>query len=425
MLRYILSAATVAAFSASVWAADAESDQRLQTLEQRLQRLENAAPVNAPASSANAFNPAVSLILSGIYNNLSEPPADYKISGFALPADAGVGPGSRGFNLGESELGIYTNIDPYLYGGMALALTPENTVSVEEAFIQSIALSNGFNVKAGRFFSAIGYLNAQHAHIWDFVDAPLAYQALLESQYGDDGVQVKWLASTETFIEIGVEVLRGAAFPASNRDKNGSGAASLFAHFGGDIGVSHSWRAGLSLLSTSPQGREVADIDLSNADITNSFSGDSRTWIADFVWKYAPNGNAAYTNFKLQGEYLQRSESGELTYDVGSSNSTAAYDAKQSGGYLQGIYQFMPNWRAGLRVDRLDSGSINYGANSANLAQTSFNPLKHSVMVDYSPSEFSRIRLQFAQDRSQQGVSDNQTFLQYQVSLGAHGGHQF
>ena len=36
-------------------------------------------------------------------------------------------------------------------------------------------------------------------------------------------------------------------------------------------------------------------------------------------------------------------------------------------------------------------------------------------MVDFSPSEFSRVRLQFAQDRSRQGFVDNQFLLQYQI----------
>jgi len=45
-------------------------------------------------------------------------------------------------------------------------------------------------------------------------------------------------------------------------------------------------------------------------------------------------------------------------------------------------------------------------------------------MVDYSNSEFSRLRLQFNRDRSDI-VADNQWFLQYQMSLGAHGAHAF
>ena len=46
-------------------------------------------------------------------------------------------------------------------------------------------------------------------------------------------------------------------------------------------------------------------------------------------------------------------------------------------------------------------------------------------MFDYSPSEFSRLRLQLAQDNSREGLSDNQFFVQYVMSLGAHGAHNF
>jgi hypothetical protein len=46
-------------------------------------------------------------------------------------------------------------------------------------------------------------------------------------------------------------------------------------------------------------------------------------------------------------------------------------------------------------------------------------------MVDWSPSEFSRIRLQFARDYSRMNEPDNQIFIQYIVSLGAHGAHTF
>jgi hypothetical protein len=46
-------------------------------------------------------------------------------------------------------------------------------------------------------------------------------------------------------------------------------------------------------------------------------------------------------------------------------------------------------------------------------------------MVDWSASEFSRVRLQLARDYSRRGEPDNQLFLQYIVSLGAHGAHKF
>ena len=417
---------------------------RIQALEKRLQQAEStvgsaldkagkaeekavqaaAAPVASPSASAGAFNPEVSLILSGTYANLSQDPANYRIGGF-LPSGGEIGPGRRGFGLGESELVVAANIDPYLRGTFTLAVTPENTVAVEEAFVQSLGLGNGLSLKGGRFYSGVGYLNEQHAHTWDFVDAPLAYQAFFGGQFKDEGLQAKWLAPTETFVELGAEIGRGSNFPASDRAKNGTGAAALFAHLGGDVGASHSWRAGLSLLRTSPRDRAYSLTDNLGATVDNGFSGDSRLEIADLVWKWAPNGNPVYTNFKLQGEYFRRREDGDLTYALNVANVTDRYAASQSGWYLQGVYQFMPRWRVGLRRDQLDGGSVDYASNSAVLGQAAYNPSKNSLMFDYSPSEFSRFRLQFAQDKSRQGLTDNQMFLQYQVSLGAHGAHKY
>jgi hypothetical protein len=45
-------------------------------------------------------------------------------------------------------------------------------------------------------------------------------------------------------------------------------------------------------------------------------------------------------------------------------------------------------------------------------------------MVDFSNSEISRLRLQWNRDRSRP-EADTQVFLQYLMSLGAHGAHRF
>jgi hypothetical protein len=399
---------------------------RIQSLEARLQQTEAVAgqaektaetavvQASTRPTSSNAFNPDISLILSGTYANRSRD-SDYHITGFQAGGE--IGPGTRGFSLGESELGVYASVDPNFYGGLNLALAPDNSVGVEEAFIQTTSLPHGITLKAGRFFSSIGYLNDQHAHTWDFVDNPLAYQAFLGNQFGDDGVQIKWLAPTDVFLEFGAEYGRGRIADTEGRDKNGGGAGSLFAHVGGDVGISSSWRAGLSYLQAAPKDRQSNDLDATSTYVTNNFTGNSRVWIADFVWKWAPNGNASNTSFKLQGEYLHRSEDGTLNPD--------RYSASQSGWYAQGIYQFMPHLRTGLRYDRLDNGRVDYGFNTANLLNTGYDPQRLTWMLDYNPSEFSRIRLQFARDESRQEATDNQVFIQYQMSLGAHGAHKY
>jgi hypothetical protein len=420
---------------------------RIQALEQRLKDAEAkgavapvaqpapapapvaAAPAPAaaaPAAGISAFNPAISAVLQGTYTNLSQDPNQYALSGFAPSGD--IAPGKRGFSLGESEFALSANVDDKFYGNLIVSLTPENTLSVEEAYGLYTGAGYGLAPKFGRFFSSLGYMNDQHQHAWDFVDAPLVYQAFLGGQYDVDGLQVKWLAPTDQFLEFGGELGSGEGFPGTSRNKNGIGSGIVYMHTGGDIGASNSWRAGLSYLQTRAQDRDYAQTDLMGNLAQVGFSGSSRLAVADFVWKYAPNGNSQDTNFKLQGEYFWRRESGDLTYDrdlaLGFAN-TSDYSARQSGFYVQGVYQFMPTWRIGARYDWLDPGQVDYGANSAYLANPAFHPERATAMIDWTPSEFSRVRLQFAQAKLRPGITDNEFFLQYILTLGAHGAHKY
>ena len=391
-----------------------------------------AAPSPAPPSAAaaagagaNAFNPAVSLILSGLYTNTSKDPAQYAIRGFPLPADAQIGPGTRGFSLAETELGLAASIDPWLRGAAAIAIAGDNSVEVEEAFVQTTSLGNGLSLKAGRFFSGIGYLNPQHSHTWDFVDSPLAYQAMLGTQFGDDGVQLTWLPPLDQYVELGVEVGRGRSFPGSDTSRNGAGMFALTAHAGGDVGASHSWRAGVSMLDAKASEQGLVATDAAGQRVAQSFTGSTRVWIADAVWKWAPDGNAQRTNFKLQGEYVQSTRRGDVVHDVGGADLASTLSVRQSGWYVQAIYQFMPRWRIGARAEGLDPGSPDYGANTALVAPVTDRSRKDSLMLDFNPSEFSRVRLQVARDRAREGGADTQWFVQYQMSLGAHGAHAY
>ena len=428
-------------------------EQRIAALEQRLAQAEadvkakpvpqtgarpvmaENSPPAAPATSANAFNPEVSLILQGQYAQMKNVP-DRTITGF-WPAgghdDHGKGVSTRGFSLNHTELIFSAGIDPY-WRGQAIFAVQDEAVEVEEAWFQSLAIGHGVGLRGGRYRSGIGYLNEQHPHQWDFANAPLMYNALFgqEASYREDGLQLKWLAPTPVFVEFGAEVGRGANFPGTDSNKNGAGAWAAYVHVGDDLGVSNSWRTGLSYLKTSSGDREADFVDINGLQAQGLFNGDTSTWLADFVWKWAPDGNPKYQNFKFQSEYFVRKDKGDLTCmdENGVGNAcatpvTSDYDTRQSGWYAQGVYQFTPEWRAGLRYDQLDSGRQNLGANSANLTVEDYKPKRATAMVDYSWSEFSRVRLQYAQDNSMAGITDNQWIVQYIMSLGAHGVHKF
>jgi hypothetical protein len=453
MSRITLAAAIAATFVAPTTglaqdAAELENiKQQIRQLEERLKQT-GSAPTpqqNPPAYGQKplvpetAFNPAISLIVDGKYRNLEKDPAGYQIGGF-IPGGEETGPGDRGFGIDESELTISANIDPYFSGYFTAAVTGENEVEIEEVFIQNSGALPGVSLKFGRYFSAFGYQNEQHAHVWDFVDLPLVHQAFFGGQLADDGLQLRYVAPTPLFLEFGLEGGRGASFPGSDRNKNGFGGGGAFVHLGGDVGASNSYRVGASYRKASAVDRQYEDVDSGSTPVVNAFAGDSKLWGIDLVWKWAPDGDPSVRNFKFQAEYMQREETGDLTFDLTGASAVPggpgpvsdSYRSRQKGWYLQAVYQFMPRWRIGGRYEQLDSGSVDIGlVTNATLTAEDFpvlaehKPKRASAMVDFSPSEFSRVRVQLAQDEARFAEKDTQIFVQYVMSLGAHGAHKF
>ena len=394
-------------------------------------------PATIPATPgvSNAFNPALSVILQGSVNSYSKNPDNYTLPGFQLGEESGLA--AEGLTLDETEVTASASVDPYFYGQTTISFADEGSggteVSIEEAFVDPLMLPAGLGMRFGKFYSDIGYLNRFHSHAWDFHDAPLAYSAFLNKQYGDTGLRFDWVAPTDTYLLVGGETFAGNSFPAGSSSRVPGDVQSLFVKVGGDMGASNAWQAGLSGLWVNANDRQT-DVP---GDSSDTFNGDSNLLVGDFVWKWAPNGNATQRNFKLQGEYFYRDESGDMGVENDGNSGLMDYDGKQRGWYMQGVYQFMAHWRAGLRYDRLSADNhlkvTSLGGfadneaviNASGLDNDGYDPQRWTMMLDWSPSEFSRLRLQYAHDKSLINQIDNQWSLQYIMNLGAHGGHEF
>lgn len=369
---------------------------------------ETAISQSSGSSSPNAFNPAMGAVLIGGYADINN--GWDSIPGFQPAGE--IGAGESGFVLGEAEINLQANVDHKFYGNFTVAVAEEDgdsAVELEEAWLQTTDLPAGLTILGGRLFSAAGYLNGFHVHADDFVDRPLPYQAFFGGQYRVDGLQARWVApTTSLLLEFGGELNWGGGFPATANGKDSPGAWTLFSNIGGDVGDSHAWQVGLAWIGADASDRHAAGDP-------ESFTGDSDLAVVDFVWKWAPGGNPIQQSFKIQGEYFRRSENGFY--------AGIPYDGDQDGWYLQGVWQFAPTWRVGVRHDMADAdnGPLLAGTGIEDPGRASS---RNSMMFDWSPSEFSRLRMQYTNDRVLP-ESDNHWYLQYIMSVGAHGAHQF
>jgi len=417
--------AEVAELRASYEARIAELERRIAVAEQNARQASAMAqqPVATSMASAGAtgasseFNPAIGVIFQGTVWHHGADADDYAVPGFPFGGEAGLI--DDGLALGETEISINANVDDKFTAWLTAPIAIEDgeaAIEVEEAWIETTAMPAGLAVRFGRFYSGIGYLNEKHLHSWDFADQPLPYQAFLGDQYLDDGIRVRWIAPTDMYVELGAEWMNGGRYPAGGSDNSGFGSHALFAKIGGDVGTGSSWLAGLSWLDASaldrPSGPE---------DDPLLFNGDSTLVVADFVWKWAPNGNWRQRNFVLQSEVFWRSENGLFALP---GTSPLPYDSDQSGWYLQAVYQPFPRWRFGGRIDGLSADNPGPAFDGTLLDPGGDDPMRYSLMADWSNTEFSRLRMQYTRDES--GLeSSNQWGLQYILSIGAHGAHAF
>ena len=366
------------------------------------------------------FNPSIGLILNGKYNQFSS--GSSEIAGFAVGHE---GERSReGFTVDHTEFNFSASIDDKFFGSITSAIAEhegKTETELEEAFIQTLpgfGLPNGMSIKAGRAFWTLGYLNEHHSHTDDFADRPLPYRIFLNEGYNDDGVQISYVLPTDLYVEVGAGGFRGDDFPFGSAAETGIGAWSAFGRVGGDISNNQSWRLGASIVSGEADGSRTSNEDLL------TYTGDTDLYVADVRYTYAPTGNGREKELILQGEYFSREEDG-IYADSEASTGNVIFDNSSSGWYGQAVYKFNPRWRLGARYSQMNPANVPSGLVGSMLDANGHDPKAYSVMVDWTNSDFSRVRFQYNQEELTEGIDDSQFTIQYVMSFGAHAAHKY
>lgn len=339
---------------------------------------------------------------------------------------------NNGFNLNYAELAMQSSVDQ-LFDLNAVFHFTEYSVEIEEAYFTSNSLPNGFRVRGGKFLSEFGRHNNQHHHVWEFADAPLVYHAFLgDHGINEKGVQIQWLAPTSSYLMFGIELLQGeneamygtGAITASG-DEEVQAASSpsqpnlIIAYAKASVDIEDT-----TILGGISYATGESRIDhLSDEEAPHAFSADSRLYGVDLSLKHYFD---SYRYLAWQSEWLYRDMDGDkYTYATPADDSfnTTALQKKQAGHYTQLVYAHDRNWRAGLRYDDIYKNEINTIENEDDLK-------RYSIMAEYLPSEFSRIRLQYNVNKALYDEAGKQQdiqslILQVNLAIGAHAAHSF
>jgi hypothetical protein len=270
-----------------------------------------------PDNSLTAFNPAVSVIIDTLYyaesskEGMSHTKEEMSGFGHAHGGEEEHDHGfEEGFNLRHLELQFSAEIDSYLKA-MAIAAISEDGAEMEVAEIETTGLPWGLQVKAGKFYSDFGYINAQHAHAWDFSDQPLIYELTLgEHGLNEKGAQLSWLAPTPFYLLFGAEVFQGEnekMFVAVETDElpssDGPGLGVGWVKFAPNLSGNHACQLGLFAATGRHQEEHDGDED-GTAD--HWLDGRSSFWGADAVYKYDAGKAYGQGDWVVQAEYLYR-----------------------------------------------------------------------------------------------------------------------
>jgi hypothetical protein len=302
------------------------------------------------------------------------------------------------FTFDELELALQAVVDPYVRGDIFIAFSDEGA-EIEEAFITTLGLPAGFQVRAGKLFAPFGRLNQQHPHVWEFVSQPLAQRLIAEESLGGPGVAVSWLAPLPWFAELHVAAHQTEPLPSfvqgialeEGGDDGFTGVARLLQYF--PVGQAATLGVGLSA-ARRDEGRTAFEAPTPRSQYRDMVG-------ADAYLRVRPPASRSYVT--VSGEIYGRRFDGV----------EGVSDDFDTGWWAQAFVKVGPRLGAGVRYEQAPSLSVDD------------DDERFTGVVGWFPSEFQRIRLELSRDLVAGGDDFFTALLNLEFGIGAHGAHPF
>jgi hypothetical protein len=307
----------------------------------------------------------------------------YDVEGLS-PRPSLFGPAEKPTPLfDELELAFQSVVDPYARADVFVSFTPEE-VDVEEAYLTTLNLPAGLQVRAGKFFSPFGRQNQQHPHVWEFADAPLARTRVVAAEVlSGPGIDVAWLAPLPWFVELHL---------AGQGTAPGLGATE----------TTERNTAVVRVLQYASLGEGTTlGIGVSAARRDEASGGAFRDLGAiDAYLRWRPPAGRSYVT--LQGE-------------VFGTRLRGIEGGSETSGYAQAFWRQSPHVGWGVRYDEAPAAGESAPGRER----------RYSGVATWFPSEFQQLRFQISYDRRPGGEDGFETILALEFGIGSHGAHPF
>lgn len=388
------------------------------------------APVQSTQPGATALNPGISVV------------GDFVID--ASPDGSTLESGRR-FDMREVELALGASVDPFFRGDFILGLDDEDGISIEEAYLTTLALPWRLQVRAGRYHLPFGKQNATHRAELHTIEYPWVIQRFL-SDHGAKGTGL-WLSKIFSPFGFYQELVLNAmeSFPDRSDDEHAHGGEE---HAGFEAAPAEAPNKSLKGLGFNARVRNYWDLtEASNLEVSFSAGSGRRaepfgcanilepeefqpcpgsqgeTAVlarqslvgADVTFRWRPLRDGLYRSFILQTEVMrQHNDAPALPVGVPFNAQYLGPTDETTGFYAFGRVQLSRRVFLGSRFDWIGQTGE---------ADRDFSAISGYLQV--FPSEFSKIVLGYEHLRPETGDRLSRLLLQATIAIGPHRPHPF
>ena len=358
----------------------------------------------------------------------------------------GHDPKLRGFTIQNVELSASGAVDPYLDAESHIVflldpITGDTQVELEEAFITTRSLPDGYQIKAGQFVTEFGRINATHPHAWVWEDQPV----IITRVFGSDGMRgpglrVNKILPVDWFAQwyLGVQ--------NANGDQMQSYLASPGAYAVDPVGGRpFFYRDARHLSDMVYTGRLENSWTTCNDEVTwllgfstavgpncSGWTGNTQIYGMDLTRKWKPEKNDRGWPFSLwQSEFIVRRFRADNFVNPNTGGLVPSETMLDWGFYTQYLYGCKKPWTVGLRCEYAWGSGFDLDANYQPVGRDQDpyrdNRFRLSPLLTYHLSEFSRFRLQYNFDYAQHlaNKTASSVWLGAEFLIGMHPAHKF